>query len=80
MLIQPNPKNFSAFNKNGNILTWPGLNNQHLMKHLPPIIVTALGHLDQNRKNLQSIKQVKSELEIEEDIDFYLDKETVKTH
>ena len=36
--------------------------------------------MDQERKNLQSIIQVKSELEIEEDIDFYLDKETVKTH
>ena len=68
--FRPTPRTFLNSIENGNLLTWPGLNNQHLMKHLPPIIVTALGHLDQERKNLQSIKQVKSELEIEEDIDF----------
>ena len=41
-----------------------------LLKHLPPIIATALGHLDQECKNLQSTKQVKSELEVEEDKEF----------
>ena len=65
---------------NGYFLTWPGLNNQTLSKHLPPIIATALGHLDQEFKNLQSMKQVKYELDIEEDIDFYPYIETVNTH
>ena len=32
------------------------------------------------KKNLQSIKHVKSEAEVEEDSNFYLDAETVKTH
>ena len=31
-------------------------------------------------KNLQSTKHVKSEVEVEEDSNFYLDAETVKTH
>ena len=51
--------------KNGNFLTWPGLNNEQLLKHLPPIISTDLGHLYQELKNLQSKKQVKYDLDIE---------------
>ena len=47
-----NPGNFLKAIENGNLLTWPGLNNQQFLKHLPPIIATALGHLDQERKNL----------------------------
>ena len=51
--------------KNGNFLTWPFLNNQQLLKHLTPIIATALGNMEQYRKNLQSTKHVKSEVEVE---------------
>ena len=66
--------------KNGNFLTWKGLNNKQLLKHLEPIIATALGHLYQERKNLQSTKNVKSEVEVEKDSNFYPDAESVKTH
>ena len=59
ILLRPHPKNVPGWNKNGNFLTWPGLNNQHFMKHIPSSIVTFLGHMDQERKNLQSTKQVK---------------------
>ena len=55
---------------NGNSLTWKGLNNQQLLKHLPPSISIALGHLDQELKNPLSTKQVKSVLDIEEDKEF----------
>ena len=65
---------------NGNFLTWTSLNNQQLLKHQSPRIVTDLGSLDQERKNLQSTKKVKPELEIEEDRYFYLDLETVKAY
>ena len=51
-----------------------------IVKHIPPSISTALGNLDQEHKNLQSKKQVKYELDIEEDKYFYPDIETVKTH
>jgi hypothetical protein len=43
--------------KNGNFLTWPGIDDILLTKHLPPSIATAKGHLDQERKNLRSTKQ-----------------------
>ena len=65
--------------QSGNFLTWPGLNNQQLLKYLPPRITTALGHLDQERKNLQSTKSVKSEVQFDEDRYFYPDAESVKT-
>ena len=65
MLLQPHPKNFPEGNKNGNFLTWTGLKNQNFLKHIPPSIATSQGNLDQERKNLQSTKQVKSYLEIE---------------
>ena len=61
MLINIHSKKFPEGNKNGNLLTWTGLNNQQLLNHLPPSITTALGNMDQERKNLQSTKQVKSE-------------------
>ena len=78
--FRPTPRIFPKAINNGNFLTWPGLNNQILLKHLPPIIVTALGHLDQEWNNLQSTKQLKSELEIEEDKYFHPDIWTVNTH
>ena len=39
-------ENFEG-NKNTTFLTWPGLNNQQLLKHIPPIIATNVVHLDQ---------------------------------
>ena len=52
MLLQNHANNFPEGEKKGNFLTWPGLNNQQLLKHIPPSIETALGHMDQDRKNL----------------------------
>ena len=66
--------------KNGNLLTWPGFKNQTLLKNLRPSIATNLGHLYQERKNLQSKKQVKPELDIGEDKYLYPEIETVKKH
>ena len=65
--------------KNGKFLTWTGLNNQKLIKHIPISIETALGNLDMDQKNLQLTKQVKYELEIEENILFPV-MNTEKTH
>ena len=53
MLIQTHPKKFPESDKNGNFLTWIGLNNKQLVKHVPPSIATDLVHMDQERKNLQ---------------------------
>ena len=78
--FRPTPRFFVNVMKNGNFLTWPGLNNQQLLNHLPPNIATALENLDQERKNLQSTNSAKSEVEVEEDSNFYPDTESVKTH
>jgi hypothetical protein len=42
--------------KNGNFITWPGIDNLSLGNHLPPSIITAKGHLNQESKNIQSTK------------------------
>ena len=42
---------------NGNFITWPNINNINLKKYKPNEIATAKGHLDQERKNLQSTKK-----------------------
>ena len=55
-------------------------NNQQLLKHMSPIVATALVHMDQERKNFQYTKHVKPEVENEEDRYFYPDAEPVNTH
>jgi hypothetical protein len=42
---------------NGNFVTWPGIESLSLAKHVPKSIDSAKGHLDQERKNLQSTKK-----------------------
>ena len=49
-----------------------------MLKYLLLSITTALGHLDQECKNLQSTKQIKSEFYIEEDKYFYPDIDIAK--
>ena len=78
--FSPTLRTFLKEIKNGKFLRCPGLNNQHLLKHLPPSIATALGHMYKERKKLQSTKHVKSEVVVEEDRDFNADTETVKIH
>jgi hypothetical protein len=42
--------------KNGNFITWPGLDATSIHKYLPDSVATAKGHLDQEQQNLQSTK------------------------
>jgi hypothetical protein len=42
--------------KNGNFIMWPGINSLSIDAHLPKSIASAKGHLDQERKNLQSTR------------------------
>jgi hypothetical protein len=51
--------------KNGNFITWPGIDSISLSS-LPKSIATAKGHLDQERKNLQTT-QVKQNTDTEDD-------------
>ena len=48
--FSPTPRTFLKAINNGNLITRPGLNNQQLLKHLPPIIARPQGHMDQERK------------------------------
>jgi hypothetical protein len=40
--------------KNGHLITWPGLTEQAINKHLKMMPVTAMGHLHQLRHNIRS--------------------------
>ncbi len=42
--------------KNGNLITWPGIREVDFNKHLTKSIASAKGHMNQERKNLQSTK------------------------
>ena len=44
--------------KNGNMITWPGIHDINFNKHLTKSIASAKGHLNQERKNLQTTKPV----------------------
>ena len=43
-------------NENGNFTTWPGIKNLNFKTLLGTTTAAELGHLDQERKNLRSIK------------------------
>ena len=51
-LSSPMPRTFLNTIRNINLLTWNGLINPKLLKHLPFIIATALGNIDQEQKYL----------------------------
>ena len=78
--FRPTPITFLKAINNENFLTWIGLNNQQLLNHITPNISTSLEYMDQERKNIQSTKHIKSEVGVEEDRSFYPDTESVKTH
>ena len=62
----------STFNtaiKKGNFISWPGIESLSFTKHLPKSMQTSKGHLDQERKNLQST-QVPIKLE-DSDLDLF---------
>ena len=53
VLFQTNNKNLPTCYKNGNIITWAGLNTSNLLQFISPSISTALGHMDHERNHLQ---------------------------
>ena len=52
----PAVKTWKTAIANGNFITWPGLDSLPIDKNLPKSVASAMGHLDQERKNLQSTK------------------------
>jgi hypothetical protein len=52
--------------KQGNLITWPGLTEEAIHKHLKMTPATAMGHINQKRQNIRStskIVEVTSDLE-----------------
>jgi hypothetical protein len=47
--------------KNGNFITWPGIDNLSINAHLEDSVDSVKGHLDQERKNLQQSTCIKLE-------------------
>jgi hypothetical protein len=63
----PTLSTFNKAIKNGNFLTWPGIESLSFNKHLNKSIPTSKGHLDQERKNLQSTTQKTIQIKEEDD-------------
>ena len=83
--FSPTPSTFLRAIRNSNFITWPGLTAKNIAKHLGPVITTAKGHLDQERKNLLSTTRVIFTENIQEinDEDFFPSQEdapVTKTH
>ena len=62
----------------GNFITWPGLTSNLIKNNLPLVQATAKGHLNQERKNLQSTKpgiilnkNIKIEADIKQENDLF---------
>ena len=47
---------FTQAIKNGNFMSWPGLQDLNLHRHMKKTIATSMGHLDQEHQGLQSTK------------------------
>ena len=70
--FSPSLHTFTKAIKNGNFISWPGIEMLNFKKLLENTAETAKGHLDQERQGLQSTR--------EQQQDFFPDKEPTKTH
>ena len=59
-LFSPVTSTISESIKNNHFITWPGLSEKLIIKHLPPILATAKGHQNQEQQRIQSTKPPKS--------------------
>jgi hypothetical protein len=53
-LFSPTKSALLQADKNGHLLTWPGLTEEAIHKHLRLTPVTAMGHMNQRRQNIRS--------------------------
>ena len=56
--FSPSISTFIQAIRRGNFITWPGIGNLNLPRLLGTPMATAKGHLDSERKNLQSTKNL----------------------
>ena len=55
-LFSPSISTLNKAIKNGNLSTWPGIQDLNFNALIGTSLATELGHLDQERKNLRSTK------------------------
>jgi hypothetical protein len=55
-LFSPTTQTWTKAIDNNHFSTWPPFNSHEVLQHLPESIATALGRLDQQRKNVRSTK------------------------
>ena len=55
--FSPAISTFQEYIKRGKFVTWPGIGNLNFQKLLRNQEATPLGHLDQERRNMQSTKE-----------------------
>jgi hypothetical protein len=56
-MISPTKSALSQAVKNGHLITWPGLTEQAINKHLKLTPATAMGHINQRRHNIRSTSE-----------------------
>ena len=56
-MFSPAKATFTKAIRNSNFQSWPGLTTRAVAKFLAPTIATHIGHLNQERQNLQSTQQ-----------------------
>ena len=52
-LFSPVTSTMSESIKNNHLITWPGLSDKLMTKHLPPSLATAKGHQNQEHQGIQ---------------------------
>ena len=67
--FSPSITTFQKAIRKGHFITWPGIENMNFPKFIENILPTAKGHIDQERANLQSMKD--STNEVDEELDFF---------
>ena len=56
-IFSPRIDTFVKSIRNGNFISWPGIDNSNFKKLIGTTKASEFGHLDQDRKNLQSTKE-----------------------
>jgi hypothetical protein len=57
-LFSPTKSALSHAVKKGNLITWPGLTEEAIHKHLKMAPATAMGHMNQKRQNIRSTSKI----------------------
>ena len=78
--FSPTISTFVRAIRNGNFITWPGLDQKLIERHLLQSTATAKGHLDQERQGLQSTKTASPSINNDAQQDFFPPHSNEKTN